>query len=503
MADILLAHSFFVKNDPKQLERRRPYPPLGTMYAASNLRHRGYAVALFDAMLSDGEHEFEALLDRHHPSIVVFYEDQFNYLNKMCLTHSRDATGRMCQAARSRGATVVAAGSDVTDHPDVYFERGVQFALVGEADHSLCELLGALTGRCSTPLDAIPGLRTPRAAPGSAERRPTPPHPEPERRPDIFPFPAWDLVDIERYRSVWLSAHGYFSINMVSTRGCPFNCNWCAKPIWGQRYAMRSPSNVAEEMALLKQTIAPDHVWFADDIFGLQPSWVTRFAADIEARDGRIPFTIQSRVDLMTQESVAGLVQAGCVEVWLGVESGSQKILNAMDKGTTVPQIIMARRRLGDAGIRACFFLQFGYPGEDLGDILATVQLVRDLLPDDIGISVSYPLPGTRFYEMVRAQLGCKDHWNDSNDLAMMFFGRYRTAFYRQLHDLLHRDLELRQRLRGRREWSPDLRAQLDMLASDWFELGRLEATLRNDAPTRIEKTYHPAASPDLSEAYN
>ena len=205
----------------------------------------------------------------------------------------------------------------------------------------------------------------------------------PERHPDVFPLPAWDLLDAEPYRAAWTKAHGYFSLNMVSTRGCPFHCNWCAKPIWGQRYAMRSPASVADELALVKRTLRPDHIWFADDIFGLRPRWVAEFGREVAARDAAIPFMIQSRVDLMTEEAVAGLKQAGCVEVWMGAESGSQRILDAMEKGTQVEEIAVARARLGAAGIKACFFIQFGYPGETFDDIMATVQLVRDTLPDD------------------------------------------------------------------------------------------------------------------------
>src|SRR5207249_1620660 len=164
-----------------------------------------------------------------------------------------------------------------------------------------------------------------------------------ERHPDVFPFPAWDLLDVERYRAAWVQAHGYFSQNMVSTRGCPFHCNWCAKPIWGQRYAMRSPANVAEELALVKRTLRPDHIWFADDIFGLRPQWVAEFGCEVAARDAAIPFMIQSRADLMTDQAVAGLKQAGCAEVWMGAESGSQKILDAMDKGIQVHEIVAAR----------------------------------------------------------------------------------------------------------------------------------------------------------------
>jgi len=337
------------------------------------------------------------------------------------------------------------------------------------------------------------------AAPGGARRNPPR---EPERHPDAFPFPAWDLLDVERYRAAWRGAHGYYSLNLATTRGCPFHCNWCAKPIWGQRYAMRSPANVAEEMALVKRTLKPDHIWFADDIFGLQPKWVVELASEVAVRDAAIPFMIQSRVDLMTEKAVAALARAGCVEVWLGVESGSQKILDAMDKGTELPLIPVARERLRAAGIKACYFLQLGYPGETLDDILATVQLVRDTLPDDIGVSVSYPLPGTKFHRMVEAQLGDKHHWHDSDELAMMFQGTYQTPFYKQLHRLLHCDLETRQRLRAS-PGDPALLSALDGLNRDWFELGRLEEASRSVNPTSLQKDYAPPAAPDLSRTWN
>ena len=498
MTDVLLAHAFFIKNDPKQLQKMRPYPPLGTLYAASALRSLGYSVALFDAMLAEGEQEFAISLDRHRPLFVVFYEDQFNFLNKMCLNHVREATYRMSAMARSRGATILAAGADVSDHPEAYFAHGVQYALLGEADHSLIEVLAVLSGRKDEPLEAIAGLALP--TPGTVYRTAVR---MPERRPDIFPVPAWDLLDVERYRMAWRRAHGYFSVNMVTTRGCPFHCNWCAKPIWGQRYALRSPANVAEEMALVQRNLAPDHLWFADDIFGLQPAWVTAFAQEVEVRKAAIPFTIQSRVDLMTEQAVDGLSRAGCVEVWLGVESGSQTILDAMDKGIHVQQIPVVRERLRQGGMRACFFIQFGYPGETLADIMSTVQLVRDTLPDDIGVSVSYPLPGTKFYHMVANQLGPKAHWNESNDLAMMFQGTYQTPFYRKLHQLLHDELALRQQLQAHPEPDATLLHALDRLHNAWFVLGQLEAQHRSATPTLIHKDYAQVQVPDLSQGWN
>lgn len=483
MTDVLLAHSYFLKYDSKQLAKMRPYPPLATLYAAAYLRTAGYTVAVFDAMLSEGEHEFEDMLEQLRPRYVALIEDSFNFLVKMCLSRMRDAAGRMVRSARDYGATVIAAGPDITDHPDYYFAQGVQYALIGESDHTLLELLDALTGRRAGPISEIDGLALPdRDAPDGVVRTT---RRAPERSLDGFPFPAWDLCDYERYRAAWTAAHGRFSLNIVSARGCPFHCNWCAKPIWGQQYAIRSPANVADEMALLKCAVHPDHLWFTDDIFGLRGQWMTQFAHEVMQRDARIPFTIQSRVDLMTERTVTALAQAGCEEVWLGAESGSQKILDAMEKGTHLPDVSAARARLKAKGIKASFFLQFGYPGETFEDIMATVKMVRDCLPDNIGISVSYPLPGTRFYDRVREQLGSQTHWADSNDLAMMFQGAYRSPFYRHLHRLLHRDLDLRQRLNDGR-LDATILADLDNLNADWLELGRLERDQRSPLPTQM-----------------
>jgi anaerobic magnesium-protoporphyrin IX monomethyl ester cyclase len=431
---ILLASSFFLANDAKQLARMKPYPPLATLLIAAQLRERGHRVALFDATLASGVDEFVATLRATRPTIVGILEDNFNYLTKMCTETSRRATHAMIAAARASGCRVAVNGSDATDLPALYVAAGADAVLLREADVSFPAVADAWRGSPDALLAGIPGLALRR---GEGTIGYTSPALSPDDL-DSLPLPAWDLIDIERYRRAWNAAHGLFSWNMVTSRGCPFGCNWCAKPIFGRRYVQRSPQSVAEELRRLKTEVRPDHIWFADDIFGLTAPWIESFASEVVARDARTPFTIQCRTDLMQPRVVAALAAAGAQEVWLGVESGSQAILDAMDKETTVDSVREATRALKAAGIKACWFLQLGYLAEQWDDILLTRDLVRAERPDDIGVSVAYPLPGTKFHAAVQGQLGLRKNWHDTDDLAMLFRGTYTTAFYRLLRDVLH-----------------------------------------------------------------
>jgi anaerobic magnesium-protoporphyrin IX monomethyl ester cyclase len=435
VADVLLTHSYHLYYDRKQTRKMQPYLPLGTLYAAALLRSAGISVALFDTMLNDPEQGFQAALDEHRPRVVVVYEDNFNFLTKMCLTRMREVAYHILEVSQKAGATVLVNGSDASDHVLDYLRKGFRCVLLGEAEWTLLEAVQHHLRGDDRKIEQIPGLAYLDDETEKLIR--TPPRPL-TRDLDLLSFPARDLIETDQYRTAWKTAHGYFSMNIVASRGCPYRCNWCAKPIYGDSFALRSAWSVAEEMRRLKCHFGAEHLWFADDIFGLRAKWVRELAVEVEKLDAAVPFKMQSRVDLMTVDTVRALRRAGCAEVWLGVESGSQKILDAMDKGTRVEQIAKARENLRNEGIRACYFLQFGYQGETWEDIQKTEKVVQDTRPDDIGVSVSYPLPGTKFFERVQAQLGEKTNWSDSEDLSMMFQGAYTDEFYRALHDALH-----------------------------------------------------------------
>ena len=364
MLSILVAHSYFLRFDPKQYERAKPYPPLATLQVAAMLRAGGHQVALFDAMLAAGLADYTRCLHEQTPQLLVIYEDNFNFLSKMCLGAMRRAACEMISAARERGARIIVAGSDASDAPDAYLSAGADAVLLGEGHEALQRLVQRLhadptldRAQLVSGVPGIAGAGSETSVTQGASRKAD------ARQPEL---PAWDLVDMERYRRAWQQAHGYFSLNMASSRGCSFRCAWCAKPIWGNRYLQREAEAVAAEMLHLKRSFAPDHIWFADDIFGFRADWVQAFARATRAGGGSVPFTIQTRADLITPGMAAALSEAGCQEAWLGAESGSQRVLDAMNKGVQVAEIHTARARLKAQGIRVGFFIHLGYLGERL-----------------------------------------------------------------------------------------------------------------------------------------
>jgi len=433
MSKILFTHSYFYRFDPKQWKAKQPYPPLGTLYAAAYLRSIGYDVSLFDTNLKESPGEIIPSLKKEQPEYLIIYDDGFNYLTKMCLTNMREAAFRLTAIGKETGCTVIVSSSDSTDHYDMYLDKGADYVIIGEADITLGKLINALEE--NNDINNITGL-----AFRKDEKIVTTGRREILEDLDSLPMPAWDLVDMDSYKNIWLENHGFFSLNIATTRGCPFKCNWCAKPIYGNRYNSRSPEKVVEEIEYLLNKFKPNHFWVCDDIFGLKPGWVQRFRDLVKEKNLRFKYKIQSRVDLLLQEdTIDALAESGVETVWVGAESGSQKVLDAMDKGTTVEQIHEATKLLKSKGIKTAFFLQFGYPGETKDDIQKTIDMVLQLMPDDIGISVSYPLPGTLFYEKVKDDLKTKANWTDSDDLSVMFRSTYSPQFYKKLHRYVHK----------------------------------------------------------------
>ena len=443
MCDILLTNSYFYPLDEKQWDFGQPYPPLGTITVGAFLKQNGYTYLFHDNNLQKDEKKACELIELHKPKYLVIYDDGFNYLTKMCLTTMREAAFRMIKKGKEEGVIVICNSSDSTDHFNSYLEQGADYIIHGEGEHSLVELLDALNkGEDVSGVAGVSYLKQGHVFKNSPRSV--------EKDLSLFPMADWDVVDIDSYRNIWVKKHGYFSLNLATTRGCPYKCNWCAKPIYGNRYNSRPPELVMNEIQYLIENYGVQYFWMCDDIFGLKPNWVQQFLNAKKERNLEFQYKIQSRVDLMLKDdNLDALVQSGADMIWVGAESGSQKILDAMDKGTKVEQIYEATKNLKERGAKIAFFLQFGYPGETIADIKKTINMVLELMPDDIGISVSYPLPGTKFYEKVKSQLKVKSNWSDSDDLDLMFENTFKPDFYKVLHRYVHNRYRIKKGLIG------------------------------------------------------
>ncbi|MBO9309125.1 MAG: radical SAM protein, partial [Chloroflexi bacterium] len=384
--DILLANPLFVWLDPVERQLMTPYFPLGLLYLAAVLRQNAYSVAVYDGAFEQGYSGFERALARYRPKAVGI---------TALITVRRHALA-LAEIAKRHGAMVIFGGPDPTGKPEAYLrhsgadgKRVVDFIVWDEGEATIIELMNHLTGRHGADLLSLRAIRGLRFRDERGEVVSTPPRPAIADM-DSIPFPARDLVDFEAYKKHWTARHGYWSMSMINTRGCPYACTWCQKGIFGRSYRSRSAANAAEEMRLIKEQYNPDQIRVVDDITGVDRKWIFEWRAEVLKRDAAIPFECLSRVNLVDVPLLKALQEIGCRKIYFGAESGSQKVLNAMKKGTKVEQIYRAAEACREVGIHVYFFMMVGYPGEELEDLQASVKLLREALPDSFSTTIAY-----------------------------------------------------------------------------------------------------------------
>jgi anaerobic magnesium-protoporphyrin IX monomethyl ester cyclase len=458
MSRILVASPYALCLDPHEAGEGRPYPPLAGLVAAAELRRRGHDVRAFDPMFVGPDERavltaFDAALDQAPLDAVAVYGDDHSVAMKQCLGAVRRVQRNMAAAAARRGLPVISSGPDVSDHAAETVAAGASAATVGDNVLALAEWV---EGGAAVP--GVVGLR------GAGGRRAV------VSDLDALPVAARDLVDLSAYARAWRQRHGTWELNVWTARGCPYRCNWCAKPTWGRTYQVRSAASVAAEIQALKDGPAPDRLWFTDDIFGLRPAWLRELR---ERLDAPLPHRCLSRADLLQDARVvADLAGTGCDQVWLGAESGSDHVLSLMDKDTKVAEIERSVGLLRDHGIGVGLFLQLGYPGETVVEVRQTAALVARLRPDWIGVSVSYPLPGTPFHAAV-VERGHDPHWDGSMENRPLFDTPYAGAFYdvakevlRSTHSVARGPAMVRAFLRA-----PDRRSARRVVGAAWHSV--------------------------------
>jgi radical SAM superfamily enzyme YgiQ (UPF0313 family) len=434
MVDLLLVNPLFLEDDPVEKQLMTPYFPLGLLYLAASARDAGYTTSIFDAMFEVSDESFTTVLAREKPRIVGIG----------ILATVRTAALRLAEMAHRQGAIVIVGGADPTGRPDSYLVHEVNgsypvdVVVIGEGEQTLLDLLPVLLD--SAPVDGrlgqIEGLAY-RDENGQVQHTATRQH---CTDLDSLPLPARDLLDLAKYRSAWRGRHGSFALSLIATRGCPYGCKWCQKSVFGRSFRPRSPESVAEEMRLMKEELHPDQLRIVDDVMGIDRAWVRKWHDAVLRNDAAIPFECLSRVDLMDEEMARLLREVGCFRIAFGAESGSQRVLDAMNKGTRVEQILAAAELCRRNSVETYFYIMLGYPGESWGDIHKTVDLLKETRPDRFSSTIAYPLPGTEFFEEVGHRLLDTPDWDYTAENRLLFQREYSTSFYRWVQRWLHQE---------------------------------------------------------------
>jgi len=439
--DILLSNSYFLNKDAAEQRAMRPYPPLGLLYLSAYLKQHGYRVQVLDNTFRPDELDFARALQETAAPIVGFHA------TVIC----RQMVSRMIRLAKELGRTVIAGGPDPSISPEDYLAMGADYVVVGEGEYALKDLLDVLTGRAPGHAADIAGLVF--SLDGQIIR--TSPRPL-SKDVDALPLPDRGAIDLQTYARPWRERHGVFAVHLMTSRGCPFGCKWCSRAPFGRTFRQRSPRQVAEEMRAIKDTYQPDLLWIADDILGVDKRWIAAWRAEVEQLDAAIPFECLSRADLINEQLVRDFQALGCRRVYIGAESGSQKVLDAMNKGITVEDIYQAAGLLKRHGIERAFFMMLGYPGEQMEDVEKSLSMLQAIKPEYVGFSVAYPLRGTVFYEEVKDFISVEQQWLESNENRPLHTKAYSARFYQQAIHLANKRLQLgRQRPTGRR-WLVD-----------------------------------------------
>ncbi len=438
--DLLLTHGYFLQEDPKERQIMKPYAPLGILYISSHLRAKGVAVEVFDSTFSSRIQLYD-LLRTTSPAVLGVYANLMTRPNVL----------EILRVAKEAGWQTVAGGPEPGAYTREYLDHGADVVVMGEGETTVEELLPALRAvrdgsrERTQALSAINGIAF-LDSDGSVYR--TPPR-SPIGDIDTQPWPDRGAIQIERYVETWRKHHGMGSVSLITARGCPYHCRWCSHEVFGKTHRRRKPGSVVDELEWLIERYRPDMAWIADDVFTIHHGWLYQFAAEMKRRGLRLLFECISRADRLNAPVMDTLAELGCFRLWIGSESGSQRVLDAMERGVTVDQVRTAVALAKSRGIKSGMFLMWGYTGEEIEDIEATIEHVKKSRPDVFFTTVSYPIKGTPYYEEVESRLVAAKAWAEGSDRDYRVAGRHSRRFYQYADQLLRHEVALSQLLDG------------------------------------------------------
>lgn len=435
--DLLLTHGYFLFEDPKELQIMKPYPPLGILYISSHLRKKGIGVEVFDSTFGSRDQLLE-ILRQGPPAILGIYANLMTRTNVL----------QILRAAKDAGWQTVAGGPEPSAYLSEYLNAGADVVVIGEGEVTLEELVPVMRTGSRDALPGVDGIAFLGAEGNIVQTKPR----QQLRDIDAQPWPDREAIDMDRYVATWRKHHGMGSVSLITARGCPYHCRWCSHEVFGKTHRRRKPASVADELEWLVERYQPDMAWMADDVFTIHPGWLSQYAAELKRRGLKIPFECISRADRLDAKVIETLADMGCFRVWIGSESGSQRVLDAMERGVTVEEVQSAVALCRSHGIQTGMFLMWGYEGEELDDIEATVQHVKKSNPDIFFTTVAYPIKGTAYFKEVAGKVEALKPWNVSSDREVRVRDRHSPRFYSFADRLLRSEVEL-----GRMQSKADL----------------------------------------------
>lgn len=414
---VLLTHGYFLHDDPKEQIIMKPYPPLGILYIAAWLEQHGVENEVFDTTFSQFE-SLQAKILAQKPPIIALYT---NLMTKLNIIRIMDWLRTHPDTANT---LIVLGGPDVTHNTHEYLEAGAHLIVIGEGEQTLLEI--AQTGFSPEQWPHIPGIAY--LLPDGSVFKTTPR--TKLRSLDELPLPAREKIHLEDYLDAWKKAHGHSAVSISTQRGCPYTCKWCSTAVYGQSYRRRSPAHVVDEIVALQARYSFDLIWFVDDVFTVSHKWLEAFRDELRARNVTVQFECITRADRLTDEVVGVLRDAGCFRVWIGAESGSQKVIDAMDRRVDVLHVREMLKSAKRAGIQTGTFIMLGYPGETEADIRETIFHLQDADPDLFTITVAYPIKGTSLYEEMETTIHADKTWDQRTDRDLDFKRQYPRKYY-------------------------------------------------------------------------
>jgi anaerobic magnesium-protoporphyrin IX monomethyl ester cyclase len=432
--DILLAHGYFIVEDVHEQAIMKPYPTLGLLYIASHLKAKGFAVDVFDATFETMA-DFAVHIKEKQPPLVGLY----------CNLMTKQNILRMIAVCKEAGATVVLGGPEPASYAAEYLACGADIVVYGEGELTLEELVPHLARYGLAQLHIVQGIIFQDEA-GHITRTAARPY---IKDLSAQPWPDRAAIDMSRYLETWKTHHGLSSVSLITSRGCPYTCTWCSHSVFAHSHRRRTVEDVANEVAWIRATYHPDQLWYADDVLTISAPWFLSYAAELKQRGLRIPFECISRPDRLDEQIITALADMGCTRLWLGSESGSQRILDSMKRKTEVADLLVKTHLLQSAGIEVGMFIMLGYEGEEVTDIEATAAYLKLADPDLFLTTVAYPIKGTSYYDTVADRVTAPLPWPARTDRDLQVRGRHSRRFYDHTTRWLVNTVTLNQRWRA------------------------------------------------------